>query len=630
MSDGYGLPMLSEHQAPDITDKESRKANNYEPTSDEKAAIKTANAIFERNKAGRRPYDHKWLDYYKIFRGRDSKDHALSYKHRECINMVFQLIQSNVPILTQARQRFTYLPQNPADIPIAKILDEVAESDWQYNNWTYELATLIYDSHIYGTGSSEVSFDADEREGLGSATFDSRDVFYCYPDPDSLDVNRESNSFVYARPRSIDWIKRQYPDKGVYVKADLTEIMKQSRTNIGYERYRSPQDNRFYSEGSPYSVDTDEKKDQALFIECYVRDNTFTEEEKKNIDEFGVETVEYIQKLKYPNGRKICIAGGVLLSDGPIPFEDGKFPFARLVNYIDPHSFWGISEIEPLASPYKVFNKLLNYVLDVLHLMGNPIWVISSDSGVDSENIFNRPGLVIEKNPNSTVERVEGVQLQPYVMQLIEQLRVWFNELGGSNDITRGINPGGVTAASAISSLQEAAQTRIRQKANNLDAFMQQAGQMYLSRVFQFYSVPRIVRVTGDETASRYFKFHVETVQDEAGNQKRIARVRDFVESPVTGEMLLDPNERQYEIAGQFDVKIETGSTLPFAKAETFNRAKEMFQLGIIDAEEVLNASDWPNKDQVMARMAEKAQQAAMAQMQAVAPQAGPPQPPLG
>jgi hypothetical protein len=66
------------------------------------------------------------------------------------------------------------------------------------------------------------------------------------------------------------------------------------------------------------------------------------------------------------------------------------------------------------------------------------------------------------------VQREEGVQLQPFVLQLIDRMKLWFDDVSGSNDVSRGAKPEGITAASAIQSLQEAAQIRIRQKAETL------------------------------------------------------------------------------------------------------------------------------------------------------------------
>ena len=89
---------------------------------------------------------------------------------------------------------------------------------------------------------------------------------------------------------------------------------------------------------------------------------------------------------------------------------------------------------------------------------------------------------------------------------------------------------------------------------------------------------------------------------------------------------LVDGEEKEFITQAKFDVVVSTGSGLPFARVERANTAFQLFDRGIIDAEEVLDATDYPNKDAVLQRMQEKAveaQEAALAQEQqgAIAPQ---------
>jgi hypothetical protein len=615
------MQMLGEHQS--ARESESTKPGGYTPTPEEKKANKLANRLFDKAKKHRAKYDSRWLDYYKMVRGKQWKEQRPSYRHSEVINMIFQHIQSQVPILSDARQRFEFLPEEPSDTEFAKILDEVAESDWQRGNWTYKLTEALYDSHFYGTGMTEMGYDPKAKLGAGQIDFMSKELHYCFPDPDALDVNERSSFFIYAEPVDVEKLKAEYPDKAKYIKPDLIDLIKGDKTDFNDVQYLSPVDSRTTIEES--NPDVYKGQDKALKLTCYLTSEEIEEEQKSETNqETGEVKTFYEQRKKYPNGRKICIAGGIVVHDGPNPYDDGLFPYARLVNYIDPRVFWGISEIEPLESPQKIFNKLLSFALDVMTLMGNPIWIADTNSEIDTDNLINRPGLVIEKAPGTEVRREEGVQLQPYVLNLAESMRSWFNDIGGSQDVTRGAKPEGITAASAISQLQEAAQTRIRQKSRNLDACLQNLGQLYKNRVFQFYTAPRIVRLTNNDNATKYFKLSIENRPLEDGTTQKIAKVRNYIQNPTTGTYAADPQEQEYVIRGDFDVRVVTGSALPFAKDQKFQKARQMFLDGVIDEEEYLKAAEYPNWEIILQRMNEK--KAAMAQAEAAAKGAPPQQ----
>ena len=623
---GFAGPGLLDEHAPkgDTGSDKSGDTATYTPTDDEKRALKLAEKVFERNKKHRAQYDSKWMDYYHMFRGKQWKEQRPSYRHSEVINLVFRTLQSMIPVQLDTRPKFEYLPQNPQDSELAEIMNEVAEADWAKGNWGETMLEVVWDSNLYGCGLS--SMLVKDSLGRPKIVFGSADPFYCFPDPEAKDVNKDSStfgyseqspSFVYAEPMDVRKIKKKYPEVKDFIKADLQDLLNGSKTNTQPMKYRSPIDNKVIIEGSSAMDLVD--KEKALLVTCYLSaeycEEDFEEIEKKGElnPDTGIEAPpEYIQKAKYPNGRKIVYCNGVLCEDTDNGYDDAEFPFDRYVNYTLPREFWGMSEIEQLEGPQKTFNKLVSFVLDTLTLMGNPIWLIPSSSGIDEENMVNRPGLqvVYDNGAEGRPERVEGVALQPYVMQIIEKMGQWFDTIGGSQDITRGVQPTGVTAASAISTLQEAAQTRIRQKTRNLDFFLQGVGTKYISRVFQFKTTPEIYRLTDNDGVTKYFQMHVESYEHADGLPAHKVHYQ-----PFTADGQIDPDQGKiFETRAKFDCKVSTGSSLPFAKDQLENKLLAFFDRGIIDNEEVLKRSDYPNYQAVLQRMQQAAQQQQQAQ----------------
>src|SRR3990167_1084367 len=594
----------------------------YEPTPDEEKAIKLADHLYSKAKQARKAYDEKWIDFYRMFRGRQWKDQRPSYRHAEVINLIFRAIQADVPILTDGMPKPEFIPTEPGDMELAQIFNDLFDSDWHDGSWNMKMAEIIYDSHFYGAGFGSMKYDQSAALGAGRIIFQSEDTFCAFPDPYARNVNERSNYFVWAEPTSTELLKRENPDVAKYIKSDLLDLSKYERANFSENiRYRQAGDSRIFTEGqSQYNLDD---KDEALKIDCFIHDSEYCEEEVSEVNkETGAEETKYMQRLKYPNGRFISMASGVLLGDGELPYDDRKFPYLRLINYILPHEFWGISEVEQLESPQKIFNKLISFTLDVLTMMGNPVWVVDTDSEVDTDNLYNRPGLIIEKAKGSEVRREAGVDLQPYVLQLIDRVKVWFDDMSGATDNSGGVDQSGVTAASAIQALQQASQTRLRQKTRNIDAFLQEMGKMYVSRVFQFYDSPRVFRVTGQNNSTRYFKFHVDKVPavdpitgQQTGDVQKIAKIRTL--NLGTDGMYHEGEEKQYQMQGEFDVRVTTGSALPFEKNRIESQSKWLYEAQVIDAEEVLKNIKYPNAEAVLKRMADRAAMNAQAQQDA-------------
>jgi hypothetical protein len=599
------LPYLSEHEAPTASDKDQVDA--YNPTPEEKKLAQAVEKMYQRAKSARSNYDYRWIERYKMFRGQQWLQNRPSYRSAEVFNLVFQTIQSQVPILTDARPKIEFMPQEPNDRAFAEVMNKITESDWERGNFNYELAKMIYGNEIYGSALSYLGFDREADFGQGRICFKPEEIHFMFPDPDGCDEGdgvQDCDFFIRAQPLSVKKVRKMYPKVARFIKGDTESILNVNKNELMPIRMQLPANDRLMTDltgGSNWPS----KESKVTLLTCYYRDIESVDEEKA---QDGTDTVN--RRLRFPKGRKVVVANGVVCEDTENEYDDGKWPWQKMVNYIAPHEFWGISELEPIEGPQRIFNRLVSFVLDVLHLTGNPIWIVDSNSGIDTDNLTSAPGLIVEKNPGSEVRRETGVQLQPYVLSLINQVKEWIDQISGAQDITRGITPGGVTAASAIESLQNAAQTRLRQKSRNIDAFLQEFGQQYASRVMQFYTAPMIYRLTGDDGAKQYFKAWFG--QDEEGN--RTVKVQYFDQHPQTGDLLPRSGIDTYQLRGKLDVSVTTGSSLPFSKAQNRDQQLALFDRGAIDREELLKSLEYPNYQAVLERMAQAAQQAANAQ----------------
>lgn len=591
--------MLSEHEK--LGDP--TKVDDDQSPEDRQCVAKVLKE-FEKLKKHRSKYDYNWLHYYKMWRG-DQWDGIKMPKHRqrECINMIWQTIQANMPLQTDARPRIQFVAEEPSDIEFANVLNEVMEADWERGNWLVPLSEIILDGYIYGTGYGSLVYDQEADFGMGSAQFESEDPFYLYPDNEAREINdNRSKIFIKAEPVDTDSLKREFPEFEDKIKSDIDSDIQSSKTSLNDYTARSSNADRDMPDIS-FLTGKQKTTPRTMLITAWMKPDETEEVETEEVDESGEISTKVIIKKSYPFGRVIKIANGIKIFEGTLT-ESGRFPFMKYVNYMLPREFFGVSEVEQLESPQRVFNKILNAAIEIMNLMGNPIWVISTDSGIDPNKLINRTGLVVEKEPGSEARREHGVELNATIFPLLDRLESWFDKIGGNQEVSRGQAPASITASSAIEQLMDAARTRIKQKQRNLDAMVREMGRQYIDIVLENYTKSRVFRVTNDQTGTKYFKFRVDKVLVD-GKIQLVGKIRNYVQND--GESIaMSDQEQEFFISGRFDVKVNTGTSLPFAVADKETKSFSLFDRGIIDEEEVLNNIEYPNKEQVIQKLMER------------------------
>lgn len=600
---------LNEHQqASDSSRKTGTKLSKEkaEQTEAQKRVVRMCEGWLTDAKRDRARYDTNWVSQVRYIEGKQWTERRPSYRHSEIINLTWSAVQTIIPILTDNRPNIETLPEEPTDFEFSEIITHILRSKWDRQNFSQVVAEGIVDMAGYGTCVSKQEWDPDDNFGLGEYEFETVDPLYCYPDPNARNVNdKYSKRFQTAVPTDIEEVKRRYPKWAHLIKPNISEtpLAKQIRTEQEEDyRVRAVSDYNILLQSSK-PMDP-KASDQVLLITTYCKSEEVEEFEISEKDQDGNEKKKFQTRKKYPNGRKIVHANGILLEDGDNPYIDGKFPFARCQDHLRARTFWGIGEVEQLRGPQDMLNKLVSYMMDVLILMGNPIWVVDASAGVDTDNLVNQPGAVIEKNPNSEVRRESGVNLQPYILQAIDQLIGIFDKISGINDVSQGAQPRNASGV-AIELLQEASQTKLRHKSRNIEAWLTEVGQQHVARILQYYEVPRIIRLTGDDNAGRFFKVAIDETIDEAGEAQKSLQVQEFAQDELTGE-IQEGEVREMPLKGNLDVKVTTGTALPFAKANREARANRLLEIGIYDEEDYLEDIQHPRKDKILRKVSQR------------------------
>jgi hypothetical protein len=436
---------------------------------------------------------------------------------------------------------------------------------------------FLRDAHIYGTSIMRCVWDNTRENGLGDVRLD---IIH----PEFFRVDPRANKLEDAEwcgtemPVSIEDIIRLYPEKGFSVRnAQATSL---NSITSGAEYASTTAD---LGDSSTSAVQGRLPAGLVILRDMWLKDAAM-------ITSDAIDSNDPTLVPKYPFGRHVVEANGVILLDEPSPYQHGKFPFVVLQNYKRSKTFWGMSEFKQMESMQLELNKRRSGIAESINLMANPVWIVEREAGVKSGVLNNKPGLVIRINKGTNIKRDAGQVVGGDVFQSLDSIKYAIDGVTGVHDVTQGRRPTGISAASAIAELQEAASYRIERKAIRFGTTRRELGSLMLGLVNQFYTEERIITVVGEDHGQTVLKY--------------------------------DPNlNGQFEI-NQFAVLIEPGSTMPQSRTTQFAQALQLAGTPCedgqpaIDRQALLEAANFKGRHRIMERMAQATQAAQQAASQ--------------
>lgn len=585
------------------------------------ADVQLVQKLLSEGRTARRNFDKDWEKYRAYEKGNQwDKSKRPEYRASIPFNIIRSAIQTQIPILTDSRPTFTLSGKQPNDHKFAEALNDYVESWWRKNEMSLTIVDVLTDTMIPGTGILKVKWNQDLEEGLG-------DVDVELIDPEDIFVNSMARDFsqakgckfvVHKTRRTVGEMKRKFPKKAHLIKTDSDQQSDTlaSRTFTGDVTLVSPIDQKPTIEQEP-TRPTGKDDDVVEVAECWIFDETV--KELKTTAE-GKEEKKVFKKV-YPNGKLITILTkqNVHLMTTENPYNDGEFPFVRFVNIQKPRQFWGEGEAEPLIEIQQAINKVGNLIMDYMNFTGNPVWMVHQQSGVNVNKLTNQMGLIIQWLGDAFMKPSREIPppLPAYYFQFFDQLLRFAENITGTQEISQGRRPQGITAAEAMETLQEAAQTRLRLKERNLESSLGRLGRLIISRVMQFVREPRMTKITDKRGWPKYFEFNI---VDVANNMVSYTR-QDFAVNPKTGQTEQSELIEGEPTKGLFDIEVVSGSSLPFQKQQRGNVAFKLRDIGDIDREGLYDALEYPGKEEILRRMEEK--EAEMAELERNLPPEG-------
>lgn len=353
------------------------------------------------------------------------------------------------------------LPETKELETVAEDLTDIVRFVMARNNYESIHRRRVEDCFCTGTAVTQIAWDRDMDGGRGNVAIFRWPVESFLWDPASENIQDARAVFkVSWYPKS--WFEQHYPDKAKDIGSD---------------------------EGVYSGLGVPDAQDQS-----------------RPADEDKTMLVEYWYRLYDAKKRRYTInmaylAGGILLEKQEDVYTHGMYPFVLDVYTPIEGLPVGDGLIQECAPMMRYVNRYADYIDMNLRMSSKGRLLVDKAAGIDRDALLDWESDVIEGD-RIDASAIQWMQTQPFtgaVTQQMLQLQTDIKQDSGQNQFTRGETAGGVTAASAISALQEAGGKITRLRTNVLNQGFKGIVEQVMWLISQFYDKNRVMFVTGKE-----------------------------------------------------------------------------------------------------------------------------------
>lgn len=574
------------------------------PSSDHEKVSYLRNLFVAARDAKRQRYD-SWLRNYRLVHNRISGSTYTSWAPQPRDSEIFPLLSSWVGWMTDQSPEIVFFP---AADPFSQFyhwvtkqasdLTKLYATNYDAENYEGHLKLALWDDCMYGLGIIKNVWDNGASGGAGNAVIRRTDPWSFYPDPFATSMS-DAEYFVEARRVSWNQLVRMYPRTSNLV-ARPTGAMDQidERPNIytdGNSQPKAPflgalNSNGAYGYGNTsnsygtwnrsnsYKRAYDPLPGYVVY-EYWLKENWPPDDDPKEAP-FGDQ--------RYAHARWKCI----VMCNGAILYEEwadelwdhGQHPYSEFKSD-DIGEFYGISLVDHLAYPQIYINRLLTAAQHNVELIGNPIFLEPTNSGLGRVGIINRPGtrLPISNQTAATGGNfprwLDPPKLPPDLMQLVQFWIERMENITGLSGVTKGQAPTQRSAEGVISAVQEAAMVRVRAAMSNYAIMLRDSAYKIADLIAQNFTEARTVAILGPDG--------------------------QFMPLFLAGHHFYDPATHG-DTPLKFVVRAEAGANKPTSRNARMQEAEKLMTIGCVDDQYVLETHGIPDADKILMRLYEK------------------------
>lgn len=525
----------------------------------------------------------------------------LDNRNNPVTNYCSSTVETIWPILTQARLRPEPVPRSPMDAQRIKRIRDFATYKMDTSGFDSVFRMCVRDLLKYGWCCPMLSWDS---RGASVARYLS--PFDLYPDGAANDHDLEM--VAIARPASVRRLQAEFPQMAKEIRADniaspsysvMVQPYLENYTTGG--RFSMPQfigtmvARNAVMEGQPaatttagYVADTGYLMpygQTAFLIQLFVRDYSTMRVRYEGVRHVmtseGMVPIPhsmYVNEPCSPSGWVMVpiLANGAILND-PLPVDPclGGLPFEIGRNYENGGRWYARGELDDVIPIQRDINRADVLIARALELQGNPPVKVTGDSRLMADRSSVEGGDLLRLRPGSQMEYLQPNSVAESHFERRAGRRQDIQIVAGTPDSLQGQRPVGVEAAAAIRQLTESGASRARAKG------------------------PEIL-----DWAARFLK---KMIRADAMKSEDVLYFR----SSDGTDMWMRPEEL---MAPDYDLRWARNSGDAQGEQDRIDLDKELFQMGVIDRDQVLEDLDYPDRANILNRMYARDLQMAVAQ----------------
>jgi len=525
------------------------------------------------------------------------------------INKITPIILQKVAQLLDHKPSLMALPRNKAANQQAVLWSSMMEYVLQRSHFEITDMAVKQDHAVSGVGWYHAYIDEDADDGKG-------EVVVGLERPENVRVDPNSRKPDFSDADHILIVKRLTLPQAIHLYPSHAAALKRAAESYGDVGPKKTMTDSYDDEGyfivTPAQMDAEtvNSQDYVTLIERYTRVvETFwvvrnkagkfmrTVPDRVYRDQFKGDPAWEAASIKRRRIRKYVSAGeDVFIGEWLLPLED--FPLIPVPNYWTGTPF-PISDITYLRGMQDEVNKRRSLLILNAALSSSNKWLY--EKGSIEEDVWNASAalpnakLPYKVGYNAPIP-VQPIPLPQALAYLEEVAKHDMEAMAGSFPVSHGDSSQAPDTYAATMALEEFGARRLAPSVLMFNYAKARLGQTIIALCQHLYKMPKFIRIAG-EKEGRYQEFYL--------NERRY--------NPDNGKV-----EVFNEVDGAiYDVVVVAGSKIPTNRTAEFLKLKDLFALGAIDNQALLEGTDIKDRDEIIQRMSMIAQQRQVIEAQA-------------